>query len=121
MLFASGYTPAQAQSLYAYHCPQIFETNPTRRYSPFAAKYTNTHLHKVMQDYFEDLKLSELSRPVMVTSFRIRDEPSHSGPKAGWRPALFSNVSQFHDDVGPPSVLCSDVACRFFGLFLHLL
>ena len=112
MLFACGYSAAQAQSLYAYHSPKIFASIPTRKYSPFVSKYTNTYLEEMMKQHFEDLVLSELPRPVMVTAFKIRSEDSE-GRERGWRPVLFSNIAQFHDDdVDASQIRCSDVAVR---------
>lgn len=118
LLFAAGYSPAEAQRLYMYHCPKIFTTSPARRYSPFSARYQNSHLLSMMQAYFGDLKISELPTPVMVTSFKIRSDPADTRPTfykqtgRGWRPSLFSNVRRNSGQVDPDETLCSDVACR---------
>lgn len=118
LLFAAGYTPAEAQRLYMYHCPKIFTTSPARRYSPFVARYQNTHLLSMMQAYFGDLKINELPKSVMVTSFKIRSDPNsqektfYKQSGKGWRPALFSNVPRLSGQVNPDDTLCSDVACR---------
>lgn len=119
LLFAAGYTPAQAQALYTHHCSKIFLSSPSRRYSPFIAKFDPSYLESMMRVYFQDLRVEELPLPIMVTAFRIRaraDEVQKStfyksGGKS-WRPALFSNMPQYNGPVGPDDSLCADVACR---------
>ncbi len=118
LLFAAGYSPAEAQRLYMYHCPKIFTTSPARRYSPFTAKYNNEPLHSMLHAYFQDLRVDELPTPVMVTAFKIRSDPNKHETTffkqhgKSWRPALFTNVKRFSGEVEPDTALVSDVACR---------
>ena len=125
LLFAAGYSPAEAQRMYLHHCPKIFTTSPARKYSPFNAKYESTYLRNMMNAYFQDLRMDELPKPVVTTAFKIRNDDAalndESGKESasfyehhglGWQPCLFSNIPRYSGTVEPDSALCADVACR---------
>jgi uncharacterized protein len=119
LLFAAGYTPAEAQRMYIHHCPKIFTTSPARKYSPFNAKYEGTYLRNMMNAYFQDLRIDELPKPVVTTAFKIRNNVQSQQPASffqhhgqGWQPCLFSNIPRYSGTVEPDTALCADVACR---------
>ena len=116
LLLAYGYSPLQCKSIYEAHCPEIFVSSSLRRYSLFSAAYSDAPKLQMLKKYFGSSQLSDLSKYVMVTSFRLDGESpsprkSFFGDVRTWRPALVSNFPRLYGPVDPDGTLtCVDAA-----------
>lgn len=116
LLLAYGYSPLQCKAIYEAHCPEIFVSSSLRRYSLFSAAYSDVPKLEMLKKYFGSAQLNELSKHVMVTSFRLDGETpsprkSFFGDVRSWRPALISNFPRLHGPVDPDDTLtCVDAA-----------
>jgi patatin-like phospholipase/acyl hydrolase len=116
LLIAYGYSPLQCRSIYEAYCPQIFVSSSLRRYSLFSAQYSDAPKLQMLKDFFGSSQLSDLSKYVLVTSFRLDGESpsprkSFFGDVRTWRPALLSNFPRLLGPVDPDdSLACVDAA-----------
>jgi predicted acylesterase/phospholipase RssA len=116
LLLAYGYTPLQCKAIYESHCPEIFVSNTLRRYSLFSAAYSDAPKLQMLKRYFGPSQLSDLSKYLMITSFRLDGETpsprkSFFGNVRSWRPALISNFPRLQGPVDPDdSLTCVDAA-----------
>jgi hypothetical protein len=116
LLLAYGYTPLQCKAIYEAHCPDIFVSSSLRRYSLFSAAYSDVPKLQMLKKYFGSAQMKDLSKYLMVTSFRLDGESpsprkSFFGDVRTWRPALISNFPRLYGPVDPDSTLtCVDAA-----------
>jgi len=75
------YSAKDALDIYLHHGTEIFSAKRWRRFlSRFgllSELYNNTVLEKILQEYFHDLKLSELLKPCIITAYNIELRKNH--------------------------------------------
>lgn len=67
------YSASEASQLYMDNAKKIFKLSR----SESEAKYSGTELTRVLQTYFGDVRLSDLLRPCLITSFNIKRNSTH--------------------------------------------
>lgn len=69
------YSAAEAVKLYFEHGRTIFSKSTPGRFplgsTFFGSKYTNTYIENLMKQYFGDLRMSQLLKPCLITSYDI--------------------------------------------------
>lgn len=104
LMLASGHTPKHCQELLKWGSPHIFGFSPWRVVNPFKAKYSDQAKEEIMQHYFGERTMMDLSKKCAVIAFRLdgRKSKTHSFfNKEGWRPAVFSNMAKAFGKVEP--------------------
>lgn len=106
LIFASGYSPEEAQRIYEVYCPPIFTSTPVRRYSLFSARYPEKAKYDAFNRYLDGIRLGDLAKHVLITSFRMdgilsSSRASFFGDVRSWRPALLSNIPRANGPVDP--------------------
>lgn len=75
------FTTKEALDLYLNHGTEIFSAKPWRRFlSQFgllSELYDESILENILQDYFDEIKLSQLIRPCIITAYNIELRKNH--------------------------------------------
>lgn len=107
---AAGRTPQEGIELYLHWGPKIFSRSLWRKvrslWGVIGAKYDNKMLHEAVTSELGSLKMADLQKYVLISSFDLDD--GHN-PQRCWRPKFFHN---FPHATGDPHELLTDVAMR---------
>jgi len=110
---AAGLTPSEIAELYQKDGVKIFSKNIWDKIGDidrfYYADYSNTTLEEALRKKFGDMRLGDLKKKVLISSFRL---DSGSVTKMGvrsWKPKFFQN---FEDDPSDSDQKVVDVALR---------
>eukprot|EP01036_Dinobryon_divergens_P027880 gene27880-36734_t len=127
LLLSAGYSSKECEDIYSYAAPHIFGHNPWRSINPFRAKYSDKSKQELMEHYFGNRTMADLTKTCAVVAFRLdgRKSRTHSFfNKEGWRPAVFSNMSRSAGFVEPDldlkvwdAAMRTSAAPTFFPVF----
>jgi uncharacterized protein len=75
------FSAEQVADLYLKHGTDIFSRSTTKKMSSLGGmtdeKYSESELEKALENYFKDIKLSQLLRPCLITSYEIERRYAH--------------------------------------------
>jgi len=127
LLLASGYSAKECEDIYSFAAPHIFPHNPWRVINPFRSKYSDKAKQEILQHYYGDRTMKDLSKTCAVIAFRLDGRKSKTHAMfnlEGWRPAVFSNMPRASGLIEPDNdLLIWDAAMRtsaaptFFPVF----
>lgn len=110
---AAGWSPAQALEIYQSFAGRVFVDSPLDDLrdlgNAVGAEYTLDGLRQALFEIFGDLRLRELPKKVLVSSFDLDNRSSNPAVRRTWKPKFFHNFP------GPDSdghELVMDVALR---------
>lgn len=110
---AAGWSPVEARQLYEKFAGQVFADSPLDDLrdlgNAVGAEYDLDGLRAVLLELFQDMRLSELPKKVLIPSFDLDNRSSTPNVRRSWKPKFFHNFS------GPDSdghELVVDVALR---------
>jgi patatin-like phospholipase/acyl hydrolase len=110
---AAGWDPVQARRLYAEKGRQVFADTPQDDLrdlgNAVGAQYSLDGLYTVLQELFGDMRLGDLPKKVLVSSFDLDNAPARSGVRRSWKPKFFHNFPGPDSDAAE---LVVDVALR---------
>jgi patatin-like phospholipase/acyl hydrolase len=100
LALAAGYTPTEARLLYEELGAQVFKDS---RWDNFfdvnipglgplrGAQYSNVPLKSVVEKKFGSLKLKDLPKKVLISSFDLDNESKDPAKPRSWKPKFFHN------------------------------
>jgi patatin-like phospholipase/acyl hydrolase len=75
------FTAKEALGLYVKHGSEIFQAKGMKKllakFGWVTEKYNDTNWERILKDYFEDVKLSELIKPCVITAYNIELRKAH--------------------------------------------
>lgn len=75
------FSAKEALDLYVKHGSEIFEAKGMKKllakFGWVTEKYNDTNWERILKDYFEDVKLSELIKPCVITAYNIELRKAH--------------------------------------------
>jgi patatin-like phospholipase/acyl hydrolase len=116
LMLANGYSPTQGKKqvqvflcirsfsfflfvsksgleIYRHNIPLIFHSNVFRRLAPFLSTYPDRYREEVYRYYFNNLKLSDLGKFIVITAFRLDGGPDLKGKR---RTEMCVSLSSHH-------------------------
>ena len=108
LLLACGYSAKECEDIYSFAAPHIFPHNPWRVINPFRSKYSDKAKQEILQHYYGDRTMKDLSKTCAVIAFRLDGRKSKTHAMfniEGWRPAVFSNMPRASGLIEPDSDL----------------
>jgi patatin-like phospholipase/acyl hydrolase len=110
---ASGMTPTEARELYERLGEHVFRDSFWDNLKDFGqargAQYSNRYIKDELRLQFGSLKLSELKKRVIISSFDLDNEATGFGKVRSWKPKYFHNFPG-EDSDGHETVV--DIALR---------
>jgi patatin-like phospholipase/acyl hydrolase len=110
---ASGMTPTEARELYERLGEHVFKDSFWDNLKDFGqargAQYSNEYIKDELQKQFGSMKLSELKKRVIISSFNLDNEATGFGKVRSWKPKYFHNFPG-EDSDGHETVV--DIALR---------
>jgi patatin-like phospholipase/acyl hydrolase len=110
---ASGMTPTEARELYERLGEHVFKDSFWDNLKDFGqargAQYSNRYIRDELQKQFGSLKLGELKKRVIISSFDLDNEATGFGKVRSWKPKYFHNFPG-EDSDGHETVV--DIALR---------
>ena len=98
---AAGLTPVQIRDLYVVNGKSIFDSSWTRDVVELGgisgSKYDNVNLHRILNDTFGALKLSDLKPRVLIASFSLDNQSADPSART-WNPKFFHNFTGADSD-----------------------
>lgn len=95
LALASGHSPSEVRYLFEREGKHIFPRRliPGRRDFGRAckAKYDNKNLEHILQDFFQDLKLEDIDKRVLIASFDLCRPGKEGQPPTVWDAKFFHN------------------------------
>lgn len=93
--FAAGWTPAQARALYEQQGVRVFTDNPLDDLrdlgNAVGAEYAIYGLKEVLFEIFGDMRLGDLPKKVLISTFDLDNRPASPGQRRTWKPKFFHN------------------------------
>ena len=84
-MLASGATPSEVAANYEEWCPAIFAQPRSLIRRAFAAKFSNKPLRGALDEFFGDLRVTQLPRRFLCPALRVDGEASATTSAEVWR------------------------------------
>jgi patatin-like phospholipase/acyl hydrolase len=124
LALASGRTPTQARELYEHLGGAVFKDSLWDNIKDLGqitgAQYSNVPLKKELTNQFGDMKLGDLPKKVLISSFELDNHETAPGKVRMWKPKFFHNFPGPDSDESEKVVdvaLYTSAAPTFFPVY----